>query len=81
MKNQPTAFVLIVVVLRLTAVFLILAPIYSLVSALFQLGVNWGISGFVVAQLLRSLLAAIVLWFLARPIGKLVLRDFDSVPA
>jgi hypothetical protein len=81
MKNNPTAFVLIVAVIRITAVFLILAPIYSLLSSLFQLGMNWGISGFILVQLLRPFLAAIALWFLARPIGKIVLRDFDGVPA
>jgi predicted cobalt transporter CbtA len=82
MKSNPTAFLFIVVVLRLAALYLILSSVYSLLSAIFtlQMGMGWGVSGFILVQLLRPIAAAIVLWLLARPIGRLVLRDFDNTP-
>jgi hypothetical protein len=81
MKSNPTAFVFIVAVLRLVAIYLILSPVYLLAYSIFRMGAGGGIAGFVLLETLRPLLAAVVLWFLARPIGKLVLRDFDNVPA
>jgi hypothetical protein len=36
-------------------------------------------SGFILLGFLRPVLAAVVLWLLARPIGKWILRDFDDI--
>jgi hypothetical protein len=79
MKNNPIVFVTIVAALRVAAVSLILSTIYStLVPFFFQFGFNSGMLGLAAINLVRPLIAALALWFLARPIGKFVLRDFEK---
>jgi hypothetical protein len=80
MKNNPTAFVLIVSVLRLTGVYLSLSLFYSLATALF--GMPSGMAGSLSRIMLRGsilpLVSSLILWFIARPVAKWILSDFDE---
>jgi hypothetical protein len=79
MKITHSAYVFVVVLIRLTAVFLVLEFIYSATTTSLAMpsGMGGMISGFMFRAGLVRVGAAIILWFIARPVGKLVLRDID----
>jgi hypothetical protein len=80
MKSNHAAFVFIVVVMRLTAIYLVLELIYSIATTSLTMPSGMGsmISGFMFRVAIFRLVAALVLWFIARPVGKLVLSDINS---
>lgn len=80
MKNNPAAFVQIVAVLRLTGIYLILNFVYTNATALLGMPseMRGPLSGIIFRGSILPIAASFVLWFVARPIARLVLRDFDD---
>jgi hypothetical protein len=78
MKNNPVAFLFVVVVLRLTSVYLVLAAIYEALSLPALQLVSGGMVELVLLGFVRPIIASIALWFLSRTIAKLVLRGFEG---
>ena len=80
MKNNHAVFVFIVVVILLTAIYLVLELIYSITTASLTMpsGMGGMISGYMFRVAIFRIAAALILWFIARPIGKLVLSDVHS---
>jgi hypothetical protein len=81
MKSNHAAFVFVVVVIRLTAIYLVLEIIYSIATASLTMVPN-GMGGIISGYMLRiaffRIVAALILWFIAHPVGKLVLGDINS---
>lgn len=80
MTKYPYAFVFIVAAVRLTGIYLLLSLVYTTVTAAWNLGGQMivPVLGMMLRNCLVPVLAAVVLWWVARPIAKLVLRDFDK---
>jgi hypothetical protein len=80
MKTHYAAYLLIIVVFRLTSVFVVLELVYSTATTSLTMpsGMGGMISGFMFRVGLVRVVAAILLWFIARPVGKLILNDIDS---
>ena len=80
MKCNYAAFVFIVVVFRLTAIYLVLELIYSIATAWLTMpsGMGGTISGYMFRVAIFRIVAAFVLWVIARPVGRLVLRDINT---
>jgi hypothetical protein len=79
MKNNPVAFLFVVIVLRLTSVYLVLAAIYEASSLpALQMVTNGGMAGLVLIGFARPVVASVVLWLFSRAIAKLVLFGVDQ---
>jgi len=80
MKNYPLAFVFIVAALRITAIYLVLSRIYTGVLSLVVMPgkMAWAYLGYQLRDATLPIILSLVLWFIARPIAKLVLKDFDD---
>jgi hypothetical protein len=80
MIKYPYAFIFIVAAIRLTGIYLLISLVYATAVGIWGTGSQMLVPLF--EMMLRScpvpVLAAVVLWFAARPIAKFVLRDFDS---
>ncbi len=79
MKKHPVAFLIIVAAIRLGAVYLTLAAVYvGIVPIVLQMWSSPVLAGFSALAIILPAIASVCLWFLSRPIGKLILRDFDA---
>jgi hypothetical protein len=80
MNSHPTVYALVVAGLRLTAVFLILVPIYKWATSFFGMpaAMVWAYFGLLLRSEVIPVVAALVLWFSSRPIANLVLRGLDN---
>jgi hypothetical protein len=80
MTKYPYAFAFIVAAIRLTAIYILLSLVYATATAVWGMGSQLIVPLFemMLRNCLVPVLAAVVLWFIARPIGKFVLRDFDN---
>jgi hypothetical protein len=79
MSKYPYAFVFIVAAIRLTSIYLLLSLVYATATAVWVNGSQLIVPLFemMFRNCLVPVLAAVVLWFVARPIAKFILRDFD----
>ncbi len=78
---MKSAYIWIVVFFRVVAVCLALFGIFSCISGLVLAsltGAGLSLPMILLRLLLVYLLSALVLWFLSRPIARLIVRDLDG---
>jgi hypothetical protein len=79
MNKTSVAFLSVVIVLRLTSVYLVLAAIYEALSLpALQMVTSGGMAWLVLIGFARPVVASVVLWFFSRAIAKLVLSGLNN---
>jgi hypothetical protein len=80
MKSNPTVFIFVVAVIRLFAFGLLLWVASTAATLLnFQpAGAWWDMMLFALRATVPQVIGSIVLWFIARPVAKLILHDLNE---